>query len=120
MDIGGTRPRRDEGRIMQELLSRVTQEQLPRSKYSPCLQRFKFPLNDHLCNEADLYPSTSHNKHAKAARSIRDLIRPLVSIEAITKTAQNKIINHCFILPPDCSVDGKGEDRVIIIYQIAI
>ena len=35
MDIGGTRPRKDEGRIMQEQLSRVTQKLLPRSIYRP-------------------------------------------------------------------------------------
>jgi len=26
-------------------------EQLPRSKYSPCLQHFEFPLNEQIINE---------------------------------------------------------------------
>ncbi len=36
-DVRGTSPRKGEGRIMQEQLSRVTQEQLPRNKMTAAI-----------------------------------------------------------------------------------
>ena len=44
MDAGGTSPRMGEGRIMQEQLSRATQEQLPKEKVRPLVEKLVWAM----------------------------------------------------------------------------